>query len=149
MRVSFSTCPCMFHFTHYSVPISLEGLRGQKNVFAFIWYACKIGSSMIIKSQMQSVKFLFRASWSGAAISTAGSEINLWTEASSLMESKVWDLNLMPEAMPRTVNCESPADLTRREDNIVLFPVIEGQGIYETMDSPLLPLRWPSLKFHL
>lgn len=46
----------------------------------------------------------------------------------------------MPEAMPRTVICESPADLARREDNIVLFPVLWGQGIYETMDS-LIPLR--------
>lgn len=46
----------------------------------------------------------------------------------------------MPEAVPRTVNSESPADLARREDNIVLFPVVCGQGIYETMDS-LIPLR--------
>lgn len=54
----------------------------------------------------------------------------------------------MPEAVPWTVNCESPADLARREDNVVLFPVVWGQGIYQTMDF-LIPLRWALLKFHL
>lgn len=47
--------------------------------------------------------------------------------------------------MPWTVNCESPQDLARHEDNIVLLPVVWGQGIYETMDS----LHRPLLKFNL
>lgn len=58
------------------------------------------------------------------------------------MESKVWDLNLMPEPAPRTVNCESSADSVRREDNIVLFSVVWGQGTHEIIDS-LIPLGRP------
>lgn len=40
--------------------------------------------------------------------------------------------------MSRTVNCASPADLVRCEDNIVLFHVSCAQEIYETMNS-LIP----------